>query len=705
MLNKYRAMVNQLKEWDHQYYVRNEPEVVDAVYDSLFKEVQSLEKEHPELTDPTSPTQRVSGGISEGFKVVKHDFPMISIKTETSPSVESLVKWIKSTIPWSDGTTDFNYVLELKYDGLGLELIYESGLLINAITRGDGEEGEDVLANAKYVHGIPHRVPHHPGRSRLNIRGEVLMYKEDFRKLNEYMRSTGQKEFANPRNAAAGSLRTLDSSVTARRHLRFIPYSVHEVTEDGTIPLFNTDYHSEQLLSLRSYGFISPDVTTFDETTYETQRMGFESSKAELLFDRFKQITLVRSALPYEIDGVVFKVDSIKEQMRLGSRNREPNWAVAYKFEAEQATTELLDIEVQVGRTGKLTPVARLTPVFVGGATVSNVTLHNVFDLRNRGVRIGDRIIVRRAGDVIPEIVGPIKTMRTEYLPNFRIHTCPECGSKAVRVKGEREYRCVNSIGCPAQAKRAIQHYASKLAMAIDGMGDVMIDKLYDTKTIRWLYDIYTLDKQKLLAIGIGEKTAQNLLDSIEASKDVTFAKFIYSLGIPGVGEATAKTLSQHYDHVFQMAAASVDELSAIPDIGPVTAKSIREFLQSPVNIGQVSAIQMYCLRIKSPPRISDQFKGKTFVITGSFELFDRDRLKTYITNMGGAVSSSVSKKTNYLIVGNEGSAAKQEAASKYNAVSIGFLGKNHTFDYVTETICEVVGIKKTGEGITTSFN
>lgn len=691
-------MVNQLKEWDHQYYVRNEPEVVDAVYDSLFKEVQSLEKEHPELTDPTSPTQRVSGRISDGFKVVKHSFPMLSIKTETSPSAESLLQWMRTLqeddeFPW--------IVLEHKYDGLGLALRYVNGYLANALTRGDGEEGEDVIHNARFIHGVPPTINVGKNEGRIiEIRGEVVMYKEDFKKLNEYQKANGLKEFANARNAAAGTLRSLDSSVTARRHLRFIPYSVTEIAKPPELPsAFGHLFHSDDITTLRYHGFIFPSVYNSDDSVDRVTERGNALAVADHYFSQFKQVAWMRDALPYEIDGVVFKVNSLVDQERLGFRNREPNWAIAYKFQAEQAMTKLLAIDLQVGRTGKLTPVARLTPVFVGGATVSNVTLHNVFDLRNRGVRIGDRIIVRRAGDVIPEIVGPIKTMRTEYLPNFRIHTCPECGSKAVRVKGEREYRCVNSIGCPAQAKRAIQHYASKLAMAIDGMGDVMIDKLYDTKTIRWLYDIYTLDKQKLLAIGIGEKTAQNLLDSIEASKDVTFAKFIYSLGIPGVGEATAKTLSQHYDHVFQMAAASVDELSAIPDIGPVTAKSIREFLQSPVNMGQVSAIQMYCLRIKSPPRISDQFKGKTFVITGSFELFDRDRLKTYITNMGGAVSSSVSKKTNYLIVGNEGSAAKREAASKYDVVTIGFTGKNHTFDYVTETICEVVGIKKTGEG------
>ena len=673
---KMQSLVDALKRWDHYYYVKNEPEVSDAVYDATFKELQALEAAHPEFIDSTSPTQRVSGGISDGFKVVKHDFPMLSIKTETSPSEEALAKWIKSTLPWSDGSTDFNYVLELKYDGLGLELIYEGDELVNAVTRGNGDEGEDVLANAKHVHGIPHRIDA-AKTSRLNIRGEVLMYKEDFKKLNEYMRSTGQKEFANPRNAAAGSLRTLDSSITARRHLRFIPYTLHEVVDPGSAPLFDVSSHSEQIKSLTRWGFIEPNVVDFSSSEYEVQRMGNESDKAKLLFGKFKEVGQLRNTLPFEIDGVVFKVNSLEEQERLGFRSREPNWAIAYKFPAEQTTTKLTAIDVQVGRTGKLTPVARLEPVFVGGTTITNVTLHNVFDLRNRDVRVGDTVIVQRAGDVIPEIVGPILQFRTGYFKNFHITHCPICKSKAIRLKGEREYRCVNHIGCPAQAKRTIEHYASKLAMNIDGLGESMIEKLYNSGTVRNLTHIYDLNMEKLRALSIGEKTSQNLLDNIEKSKNVTFARFIHALGITNVGESTANTIAHYYNRVADLASATIDQLMCLPDVGPTTAQSINEFFKDPSNLGQALHLQTNVLKIQSAQKQGTNLKGMSFVITGSFNGEDRVAISQRIVQNGGTVTNSVSKKTNFLLVGKDPGANKIADAERLLVPQIGIESLN----------------------------
>lgn len=694
------ALAVQLKEWDHAYYVKDSPIVHDSVYDSVFQQLQQLEKQFPDNIDPTSPTQRVSGGISEGFRVVKHSFPMLSIKTETSPSVESLLQWLKSLQENDYEHNEFPLVtIEYKYDGLGLALRYVDGHLIHALTRGDGEEGEDVLHNAKFIRGVPPTINlgHNKGRV-IEVRGEVVMYKEDFKKLNEYQKANGLKEFANPRNAAAGSLRNLDSSVTARRHLRFLPYSVTElITSFGVVPALSRILHSDDMGFLKYHGFIT--TPSLDVNDYEIESVtGCDRySVADIYFSQFEHAARMRNTLPYEIDGVVFKVDSIEDQNRLGFRNREPNWAIAYKFQAEQATTKLLAIDLQVGRTGKLTPVARLQPVFVGGATVTNVTLHNVFDLRKRGVRVGDTVIVQRAGDVIPEITGPIKTLRTKYLPNFHIWKCPECASTAVRLHGEREYRCVNQVSCPAQAKRTIQHYVSRLAMNIDGFGDAMVDTLYDSGLVRYLSQIYELRKDALTAVGIGDKTAQNLLNAIEASKDVTFAKFIYSLGIPGVGEATAKTIAHYYNHIYQLSDVSEKQLMCMPDIGPTTAQSIRQFFKDPANIGQAGYLQLHALRIKPEERADDKLKGKIFAITGSFGEFDRERLKTHITNIGGKVSGTVGPKTDYLITGDNPGDSKINAAKKHDVTTIGFIGKV-SLEYVIENILEVVCNNKLAE-------
>lgn len=644
--NIMRKLVDQLLAWDRSYYIENNPVVSDAVYDSVFQTLQELERVHPDLIQPDSPTQRVSGGVSDEFKVVKHSYPMLSIKTETDPSLEALTKWMQSLADkLKISVTDLYLTVEHKYDGLGLSLKYSKGQLVQALTRGDGYSGEDVITNAVHIHGVPKTLPGIFSNFDVEIRGEVLFYKEDYERVNAYQRRNGLKEFVNARNAAAGTLRTLDSDVVAKRHLRFMPYSLKfdplDPNHEKTVDLLMGQ--SDVLTVIKDLGFIRPG----SEMVYTNK------PTPEDYFNAFLRIGEKRNELPYEIDGVVFKVDDEAYQTELGFRNREPVWAIAYKFPPEEATTNVLGIDVQVGRTGKLTPVARLKPVKVGGTTISNVTLHNRFDLRNKDVRVGDVVIVRRAGDVIPEIVGPLKDQRNWYYDNFKFTNCPVCGSKAVRLKGEREYRCMNTLGCSAQAKRAIEHFASRNAMRIEGLGESMIDKLYDAGIVTKLSDIYTLTVEKLTDIGVGKKIAENLIESIEKSKTTTFAKFIYALGIPNVGEGTSSRLSNHYSHVYQFMEDQTSYLMTIPDIGPITTESIVRFFKDTHNMGQASHLFVNILNIQREQKASTKLGGLTFVVTGSFEGFDRDGLKDLIKANGGNVTNTVNKKVNYLVQGD----------------------------------------------------
>lgn len=659
-----RKLVDQLLNWDHAYYIQNQSLVSNAVYDSVYQKLEELEKQFPDCVFPDSPTQRVSGGTSEEFKVLKHTYPMLSIKTETNPSPESLKQWMetlaeKLNIPFRK----LEVMGELKYDGLGLSLKYIKGQLIQALTRGDGYMGEDVLNNAVHVHGIPKTLVPLSGDPAtsicnivdLEIRGEVIFYKEDYERVNIYQRENGLKEYANARNAAAGTLRTLDPEVVAKRHLRFMPYSLKfdplDPNYEKTVDHFL--YQTEVLQVFEKLGFIRPGILNTN----------FERVDAEDFYKLFLDVEKTRSYIPYEIDGVVFKVDFEAYQTELGFRNREPVWAIAYKFPPEEATTNVLGIDVQVGRTGKLTPVARLKPVKVGGVTVSNVTLHNRFDLRNRDVRVGDVVIVRRAGDVIPEIVGPLKDQRNWYYDNFKFTKCPVCGSKAVRLKGEREYRCMNTLGCSAQAKRAIEHFASRSAMRIEGLGEAMIDKLYEAGVVRYLSDIYKLTVNDLTDLGVGNKIAENLIEGIEKSKTTTFAKFIFALGIPNVGEGTASRLANHYNHVYQFLTDQTDYLLGIPDIGPITTESIVRFFKDLTNMGQASHLFTNVLKVEVQQHSSTKLAGKTFVVTGSFEGFDRDAMKDLIKANGGNVTNNVNKKVSYLLQGDNPGSSKVDKA------------------------------------------
>ncbi|WP_396190541.1 NAD-dependent DNA ligase LigA, partial [Flavobacterium sp.] len=665
-----RKLVDQLLSWDRAYYIQNEPAVTDAVYDSVFQKLQELEKQFPDCVMPDSPTRKVSGGVSAEFKVCKHTYPMLSIQTETNPSSEALEKWMYSIaeklhIPlWN-----VDFVTEHKYDGLGLSLKYSKGKLVRALTRGDGFIGEDVLVNAKHIHGIPETLTSDNRdlsticqSMNLEFRGEVLFYKEDYERLNAYQRQNGLKEFANARNAAAGTLRTLDSEIVSKRHLRFIPYSVHwdQLSSDSEIAESYFGSQFDALVACSLLGFIKPGL---EETPGCRNPDGY--------YNLFLEIQEKRSSLPYEIDGVVFKVESARHRSKLGFRNREPVWAIAYKFPPEEAVTNVTAIDIQVGRTGKLTPVARLKPISVGGATITNVTLHNLFDLRARDVRVGDMVVVRRAGDVIPEIVRPLKEMRNWYYDNFKITQCPCCGSKAVRLKGEREYRCMNTLGCSAQAKRALEHFASRNAMKIDGMGETTINLLYDSGVVKSLSDIYSLTIEKLTDLGMGPNMARNLIDGIEASKTTTFQKFIYALGIPNVGEGTSTRLADHYDCMSKLSAATDKELSDIPDIGPTTAESIRRFFSDRANFNQSTSLQNTILNIQQSQKASTVLTGNIFVVTGSFTGYDRDGVKNLIIGNGGVVTNSVSKKTTYLVAGDNPGESKIKKAKESKVPSI----------------------------------
>ena len=647
-------LTNCINQLDTSYYVNNESLVCDAVYDITFQELVSLEQAYPEFRLMNSPTNRVSGGVSKEFATVKHSAPMLSIRTETEPSLQAFEKWKASIAKQLQPLYRLDFFAEYKFDGLGLSLTYQDNLLVSGLTRGDGEFGEDVTNNAKTIYGVPHYLESPVNRiDRLVIRGEVMMSHQVFKKLNETKVLLGEKPFANTRNAASGSLRQLDSSETAKRHLIFVPYQIVEYTCNGFEIKITSQREAYQIM--KNLGFNPVFI-------YESvEKLLSSSSLSELAVS-------LRKKLPFDIDGYVVKVDRTSHQKKLGYRSREPNWAVAYKFQAEVAQTKLLAIDVQIGRTGKVTPVARLKPIQVGGTVVANVTLHNVFDLRARGVRVGDDIFVRRAGDVIPEISGYNPLSRKTYLPNFKMPThCSSCGGKIKRLQGEREYYCTNTLQCKAQLKQAIMHYASRNAMNIQGLGEKIAEQLVDTGVVIKLFDIYTLSGSSFRNIeGMGDKTISNLLNAIEISKVTSFTKFMYALGIRNVGEGTAKALSTLLDSPDALAKQSVESLMKVNDIGKITAESIYSFFKIESNYFQVMAIWLNHLRVEKPVNASGVLLGKLFVVTGTFGETSREELKTFIEQHGGTFQKSVSKKTNYLVAGECGG-SKREEASRLN--------------------------------------
>ncbi|MBL8301622.1 MAG: NAD-dependent DNA ligase LigA, partial [Ideonella sp.] len=626
----------------------------DADYDRAFHELQALETQYPALLTPDSPTQRVIGAVLDGLLPVRHAVPMLSIHTETDTTAqgaEAFDQRVRKLLALDDTQPPVAYMAELKFDGLAINLRYERGELVQAATRGDGETGEDVTHTVRTIAGLPKRL-RGVDAPVLEVRGEVFMRRDDFEALNERQRALiaqgakNEKTFVNPRNAAAGVVRQLDATIAAKRPLSFFAYGLGEV--DGW-PLPATQ--GELLQALRRAG-----LPVNDEAAVVQGAAG--------LVDFHQHIAARRDALPFDIDGVVYKVDRRDWQQQLGFKSREPRWAVAHKYPAQERSTTLLDIDVQVGRTGKMTPVAKLEPVFVGGTTVSNATLHNQDEIDRKDVRIGDTVIVRRAGDVIPEVVGVVPGTRRAEAPRFDLYQrlgghCPVCGSAIAREEGEVDWRCSGGLFCPAQRKQAILHFAGRRAMDIEGLGDKLVDQLVDEGIVHTLPELYRLGLANLLALErMGEKSAQNLLAGLEKSKQTTLARFLYALGIRHVGETTAKDLARHFGQLDRLLDANEFQLLEVPDVGPVVAASIRTFFDQPHNREVVEQLRACGIRWTEDDGTADTrpkpLAGKTLVLTGTLPTLSRDEAKELIEAAGGKVTGSVSKKTDYVVAGAE---------------------------------------------------
>ncbi|CAL8474265.1 NAD-dependent DNA ligase LigA [Caballeronia sp. S22] len=629
---------SELERANYAYYVLDQPDLPDAEYDTLFKELQGIETDHPDLVTPDSPTQRVGGEVAEGFTPVVHDVPMLSLNNGFAD--EDIVAFDKRV---SDalGHTPVEYACELKFDGLAISLRFEDGHFVQAATRGDGATGEDVTANVRTIRSIPLTLKGKNVPKRLDVRGEVLMFKRDFERLNARQRDAGQREFANPRNAAAGGLRQLDSKMTAQRSLSFFAYGIG-VLEGAEMPATHAallDWYKELGLPVNA------------------ERAVVEGAEGLLGF--FGKIGEKRDKLPYDIDGVVYKVDRRDEQDKLGFVSRAPRFALAHKFPAQEALTELLAIDVQVGRTGAITPVARLAPVFVGGATVTNATLHNEDEVRRKDIRIGDTVTVRRAGDVIPEVVGAILDRRPDDAREFVMPTeCPVCGSKIERLPDEAIARCTGGLFCPAQRKQALWHFAQRRALDVDGLGEKIIDQLVEQNLVRTPADLFSLGFSTLAALDrFADKSAQNLIDSLEKASKTTLPRFIYALGIRHVGESTAKDLAKHFGSLDPIMAASVEELLEVNDVGPIVAEAIHNFFSEEHNQHVIEQLRVKVSWPEGPPAPKAPqgvLAGKTVVLTGTLPTLAREEAKEMLEAAGAKVAGSVSKKTDYVVAGAE---------------------------------------------------
>ncbi len=645
---------NRIRQYDHEYYVLDAPSVPDSEYDRLFRELQALEQAHPELIDSDSPTQRVSGAPLPELVPVRHRVPMLSIETETDITPEGARAFdsrIRKKLGLDISDPAIEYAAELKFDGLAISLRYENGLLTQAATRGDGEVGEDVTQNIRTIRQIPLRLEG-AAPEVLEVRGEVYMSRPDFERYNARQRAQGKSTLVNPRNGAAGAVRQLDSRVTAQRLLSFFTYGLGE-TRGWEAPA----RHSELLDALQCFGF----------PVCAERIVGLGS---EPLVQFHQNVAAKRDSLPYDIDGVVYKVNSLALQRELGFRSREPHWAVAHKFPAQEALTELLAIDVQVGRTGAITPVARLKPVFVGGVTVTNATLHNQDEIDRKGVRVGDTVSVRRAGDVIPEVVGVVKDRRPPNSVPYDLleaigHQCPVCGSHVIRQEDESVARCTGGLFCSAQRKQAILHFASRRAMDIEGLGEKLVDQLVDAELVHTLADIYKLDNQTLAGLErMAEKSAQNIIDALQKSKKTTLARFIYALGIRNVGEATAKDLAKYFGSLQGLLEADAEKLQQVPDVGPIVADSIVEFLGEAHNREVINTLVAAGIHWEegAGTRTDGVFNGKTLVLTGTLPNMSRDEAKAMIEDAGGKVAGSVSRKTDYVVAGAEAGSKLEKA-------------------------------------------
>ena len=643
------ALRQEIERHNYAYYVLDAPTIPDAEYDRLFRELQALEAEHPELVTPDSPTQRVGGKALDAFPKVRHAVAMLSIRTETDTEASGATAFdarVRKELGLSESDPALEYAAELKFDGLAINLRYENGVLVQAATRGDGETGEDVTQNIRTVHAIPLRLNVKSPPAVLEVRGEVFMRRDAFERYNAGQRAAGKPALVNPRNGAAGSIRQLDPAIAAQRPLSFYAYGLGEVQGWAHAPAT----HSGTLDALEKLG-----VPVCDE------RITGHGAAALIAFH--DDIAARRDRLPFDIDGVVYKVNRYDVQRELGFVTREPRWAVAHKFPAQEQLTTVLGIEVQVGRTGALTPVARLSPVFVGGVTVTNATLHNQDEIDRKDVRVGDTVIVRRAGDVIPEVVAVVAERRPRPSPpRFDIlHSypvCPVCGSHVARLDDEAAVRCTGGLYCAAQRKQALLHFAGRRAIDIEGLGEKLVDQLVDRGLVHSPADVYGLDLDTLAGLErMAGKSAANLLAAIEASKATTLARFIFALGIRNVGEATARDLALHFGSLDSLLAASEADLMAVSDVGPIVAQSIVQFFGEPHNVEVVKRLRaagVHWPETAGGKRVAGRLAGKTLVLTGTLPTLTRDAAKERIEAAGGKVAGSVSKKTDYVVAGEE---------------------------------------------------
>ena len=664
-----------LNQHAHRYYVLDAPSIPDAEYDRLFKELQALEAADPTLITPDSPTQRVGGATVDAFASVPHRVPMLSIHTETDISDQGAVAFdqrVRKQLQLSESDAAVAYVAELKFDGLAISLRYNNHVLVQAATRGDGETGEDVTHNIRTIGQIPLRLsPQAPPD--VEVRGEIYMRRDDFEALNERQRQRiaagikNEKTFVNPRNAAAGAVRQLDPQIAAQRPLSFFAYALHfhpqppQALTPLEATLWGLQDHGSQaevLQCLKAWGFAVAE---------QTQTV----SGAQGLVQFHAQIAKLRDQLPFDIDGVVYKVNRIDQQGLMGMVSREPRWAVAHKFPAQEELTTVLAIDIQVGRTGKLTPVAKLAPVFVGGVTVTNATLHNEDEARRKDVRVGDTVVVRRAGDVIPEVVSVLIEKRLNQATVFTMpRHCPVCASQAVREEGEADYRCTGGLFCSAQQKQAILHFAHRRAVEIEDLGEKLVDQLVDSGLVKTLADVYKLGFSHLASLErMGEKSAHNLLSSLEKSKSTTLPRFVFGLGIRHVGEATAKDLARHFGGIDAIMNASIEQLLQVHDVGPVVAQSLRTFFDQAHNrevVEQLQACGVHWPEADPQGRLDLPLAGQTYVITGTLPTLSREQAQSLLEAAGAKVAGSVSKKTTGVIAG-EAAGSKLEKALSLN--------------------------------------
>ena len=634
-----------LHEYDHLYYVKNSPIISDQEYDALLRRLEELEAAHPECVSPDSPTQRVGGKVDERFKAVVHPAPMLSLdNTYNVDEVRAFHQRVLRGLP-DIPEDDIEYVVELKFDGLAVALTYEDGLLVSGATRGDGLQGEDITANLRTLRSVPLKIDTEPFK-RIEVRGEVFMPKKEFERINAKREAEGETPFANPRNAAAGALRLLDPAITAERRLDIFIYGVGFLSRNP----FQTHYELQEKLS----------ALRFPVNEHNRLCKNFESALA--LIEEFRD---KREELDYEVDGLVIQLNSLAYRKKLGATSKFPRWAVAYKYEAEQAVSEIMDIVCQVGRTGSITPVAELRPVFVSGSTVSRATLHNEDEIKRKDIRVGDQVVIEKAGEIIPQVVRVIESSKERGAP-FKMPTaCPECQAPIYRAESEAVWRCVNSA-CPAQLKERLRYFASRKAMDIDHLGPAVIEQLVDSGQVKNFSDLYILKKDEVASLErLADKSAQNLIEEIEKSKSAGLSRFLHALGVRHVGQRTATLLARKFRSLKRLQETDYDELEKIGEIGPVIAESLKAFLDRDTNQQEIVKLREQGILMEELGDFSETeglLEGRQFVLTGTLSRFTREEAKEKIQSLGGRVTSTISKKTDYLVAGDSAGSKLEKA-------------------------------------------